>query len=398
MNQDKYVFAQLTSFLNRTQFNNYVRKYDGNRYVKHFTCWNQLLAMMFGQLSNRESLRDLIVTLEAHRSKQYHLGLGCEPIAKTTLASANQNRDCRIFEDFAFYMMKEACEKRTTNILNIPGKKYAFDSTTIPLCLSTFPWAKFRSKKGGVKAHVLYDIEAQVPSFYTVTTASKHDSTMMSSIPYEPNAYYIFDRAYDSFKELYKIHLMGSYYVVRAKTNIKYKVVKWKRRMPKNILKDAEVKLTGYLSEKKYPESFRLIRFYDEEEDREFTFLTNTKHLSAQEVADLYQKRWVIELFFKWLKQHLKIKKFWGTTENAVRIQISVAIITYCLVAIIQHDIELKRSTYEVLQILSISLTDKTHLRDLFDKTNFNDVKEQFDPLIPGLFNLLLTRPILTGH
>lgn len=387
MNQDKYVFAQLTSFLNRTQFNNYVRKYDGNKYVKHFTCWNQLLAMMFGQLSNRESLRDLIVAFEAHRSKQYHLGLGREPIAKTTLASANQNRDCRIFEDFAFYMMKEACEKRTTNILNIPGKKYAFDSTTIPLCLSTFPWAKFRSKKGGAKAHVLYDIDAQVPSFYTVTTASKHDSTMMSSISSEPNAYYIFDRAYDSFKELYRIHLMSSFYVVRAKTNLKYRMVKWKRRMPKNILKDAEVKLTGYLSEKKYPESFRLIRFYDEEEDREFTFLTNAKHLSAQEDADLYQKRWLIELFFKWLKQHLKIKKFWGTTENAVRIQISVAIITYCLVAIIQHDMDLKRSTYEVLQILSISLTDKTHLRDLFDKTNFNDVKEQFVPLIPGLFN-----------
>ena len=387
MNQDKYVFAQLTSFLNRTQFNNYVRKYDGNNYVKHFTCWNQLLAMMFGQLSNRESLRDLIVAFEAHRSKQYHLGLGREPIAKTTLASANQNRDCRIFEDFAFYMMKEACEKRTTNILNIPGRKYAFDSTTIPLCLSTFPWAKFRSKKGGVKAHVLYDIDAQVPSFYTVTTASKHDSTMMSSISSEPNAYYIFDRAYDSFKELYRIHLMSSFYVVRAKTNLKYRMVKWKRRMPKNILKDAEVKLTGYLSEKKYPESFRLIRFYDEEEDREFTFLTNAKHLSAQEVADLYQKRWLIELFFKWLKQHLKIKKFLGTTENAVRIQISVAIITYCLVAIIQHDMDLKRSTYEVLQILSISLTDKTHLRDLFDKTNFNDVKEQFVPLIPGLFN-----------
>ena len=177
------------------------------------------------------------------------------------------------------------------------------------------------------------------------------------------------------------------FYVVRAKTNLKYRMVRWKRRMPKNILKDAEVKLTGYLSEKKYPESFRLIRFYDEEEDREFTFLTNAKHLSAQEVADLYQKRWLIELFFKWLKQHLKIKKFWGTTENAVRIQISVAVITYCLVAIIQHDMDLKRSTYEVLQILSISLTDKTHLRDLFDKTNFNDVKEQFVPLIPGLFN-----------
>ena len=189
MNQDKYLFAQLTAFLNRTQFNNFVRKYDGNRYVKQFTFWNQLLAMMFGQLSNRESLRDLIVAFEAHRAKQYHLGLGRNPIAKATLAYANQHRDYRIFENFAFYIMREACEKRSINILEIPGKKYVFDSTTIPLCLATFPWAKFRRHKGGIKAHVLYDIEAQVPTFDTVTTASKHDSTAMYSIHYEPNAY-----------------------------------------------------------------------------------------------------------------------------------------------------------------------------------------------------------------
>ena len=233
------------------------------------------------------------------------------------------------------------------------------------------------------KVHVLYDIEAQVPAFYTVTTASKHDSTAMCSIHYELNAYYIFDRAYDSFKELYRIHLTDSFFVVR----LKYTMVKWKRRIPKNALTDAEVKMTGYLSEKKYPESFRLIRYYDEEDDREFIFLTNATHVSALDIANLYKKRWLVELFFKWLKQHLKIKRFWGTTENAVRIQISVAIITYCLVAIVQHDMQLKRSTYEVLQILSISLTDKTHLRDLFDKTNFNDVKELDCPLFEGLFD-----------
>ncbi|MFR1587004.1 MAG: IS4 family transposase [Phocaeicola dorei] len=364
-----------------------MRKYDGNCYVKHFTCWNQLLAMMFGQLSNRESLRDLIVALEAHQGKRYHLGLGREPIAKTTFTSANQNRDYRIFEDFAFYMMKEACEKRATNLLDVPGRKYAFDSTTIPLCLATFPWAKSRKKKGGVKAHALYDIEAQVPAFYTVTTASRHDSTAMSAINYEPNAYYIFDRAYDSFKELYRIHLTGSLFVVRAKSNLKCKFCKWKRRMPKNILSDAEVKLIGYTSEKKYPESFRVIRFYDEENDREFTFLTNAKRISALDVANLYKKRWLVELFFKWLKQHFKIKRFWGATENAVRIQISVAIITYCLVAIVQHDMQINRSTYEVLQIISIALTDKTPLQDLFNKTNFNYFKEQFNPFFPGLFD-----------
>ena len=226
MFQDKYVFAQLTAFLNRTQFNNYVRKYDGNRYVKHFTCWNQLLAMMFGQLSNRESLRDLIVAFEAHRAKQYHLGLGRKPIAKTTFASANQNRDYRIFEDFAFYMMEQARKKRVTDIFKLKGNVYAFDSTTIPLCLSVFWWAKFRKKKGGVKAHVLYDLEIQVPAFFHISTASVYDSKAMKEIPYESGSYYIFDRGYNAFKELFKVHQHESFFVVRAKKNLQYKCCK----------------------------------------------------------------------------------------------------------------------------------------------------------------------------
>ena len=387
MFQDKFVFSQLTSFLDRNHFNYLTSKYDGNKYVKHLTCWNQLLALMFGQLSNRESLRDVIVALEAHRSKCFHLGLGRKPIAKTTLATANQNRDFRIFEEFAFYMMTQAREKRATDIFKLGGKVYAFDSTTIPLCLSVFWWAKFRKKKGGVKAHVLYDLEAQVPAFYHITTASVYDSKAMPEIPYETGAYYVFDRGYNNFGELYRIQRMESFFVVRAKSNLQYRCVKWKRRLPKNILTDAEIELTVYKSRKDYPENLRLVRYYDEEQDREFMFLANAMDLTAQQIADLYKNRWQIELFFKWLKQHLKIKKFWGTTENAVRIQISAAITAYCLVAIIQHDMKLKRSTYEVLQILSMSLTDKTPLRELFDKTYSNDVKEQLGPLIPGLFD-----------
>ena len=387
MNKDKYVFAQLLEYLDYGKFRHLVDKYDGNRYVKHLTCWNQLVALMFGQLSNRESLRDVIVALEAHRSKCFHLGLGRKPIAKTTLATANQNRDFRIFEEFAFYMMTQAREKRATDIFKLGGKVYAFDSTTIPLCLSVFWWAKFRKKKGGVKAHVLYDLEAQVPAFYHITTASVYDSKAMPEIPYETGAYYVFDRGYNNFGELYRIQRMESFFVVRAKSNLQYKCVRWKRRMPKNILTDAEIELTVYKSRKDYPENLRLVRYYDEEQDREFMFLTNAMDLTAQQIADLYKNRWQIELFFKWLKQHLKIKKFWGTTENAVRIQISAAITTYCLVAVVQHDMQLKRSTYEVLQILSMSLTDKTPLRELFDKTYSNDVKEQFGPLIPGLFD-----------
>ena len=387
MNKDKYVFAQLLEYLDYDKFRHLVDKYDGNRYVKHLTCWNQLLALMFGQLSNRESLRDVIVAIEAHRSKCFHLGLGRKPIAKTTLATANQNRDFRIFEEFAFYMMTQAREKRATDIFKLGGKVYAFDSTTIPLCLSVFWWAKFRKMKGGVKAHVLYDLEAQVPAFYHITTASVYDSKAMPEIPYETGAYYVFDRGYNNFGELYRIQRMESFFVVRAKSNLQYRCVRWKRRMPKNILTDAEIELTVYKSRKDYPENLRLVKYYDEEQDREFMFLTNAMDLTTQQIADLYKNRWQIELFFKWLKQHLKIKKFWGTTENAVRIQISAAITAYCLVAIVQHDMKLKRSTYEVLQILSMSLTDKTPLRELFDKTYSNDVKEQLGPLIPGLFD-----------
>lgn len=387
MNKNKYVFAQLIEFLDKDKFRHLVDKYNGNRYVKSFTCWNQLLALMFGQLSNRESLRDVVVALEAHYTKCYHLGIGRNPIAKTTFASANQNRDYRIFENFAFFMMEQARKKQATDIFKLKGHVYAFDSTTIPLCLSIFWWAKFRKKKGGIKAHVLYDLEAQVPAYFHISTASVHDSKAIKYIPYESGSYYVFDRGYNAFKELYKIHLHESFFVVRAKKNLQFKCIRWRRRLPKNVLTDSVIELTDIITRQKYPERLRLVKYRDENQDREFVFLTNAFHLTSLEIAELYKNRWQVELFFKWLKQHLKIKKFWGTTENAVRIQISTAIISYCLVAIVQHDMQLERSTYEVLQILSISLTDKTCLKELFEKTNFNDVKELNSSLFPGLFD-----------
>ena len=387
MNKNKYVFAQLIEFLDKDKFRHLVDKYNGNRYVKSFTCWNQLLALMFGQLSNRESLRDVVVALEAHHTKCYHLGIGRNPIAKTTFASANQNRDYRIFENFAFFMMEQARKKQATDIFKLKGHVYAFDSTTIPLCLSIFCWAKFRKKKGGIKAHVLYDLEAQVPAYFHISTASVHDSKAIKYIPYESGSYYVFDRGYNAFKELYKIHLHESFFVVRAKKNLQFKCIRWRRRLPKNVLTDSVIELTDIITRQKYPERLRLVKYRDENQDREFVFLTNAFHLTSLEIAELYKNRWQVELFFKWLKQHLKIKKFWGTTENAVRIQISTAIISYCLVAIVQHDMQLERSTYEVLQILSISLTDKTCLKELFDKTNFNYIKELNSSLFPGLFD-----------
>ena len=386
MHKDKFVFSQLVSFLDRNKFNYIVRTYRGDKYVKHFTCWNQLLALMFGQLSNRESLRDLVIALDAHRSKCYHLGMG-KNVSKSSLARANQDRDYHIFEEYAYYLVNQARETRTTNIFDLSGHVYAFDSTTIDLCLSVFWWAKFRRRKGGIKVHTLYDVETQIPAFFHITEASVHDSKVMKEIPYEPGSYYIFDRAYNNFKMLYKIHQIGAYFVIRAKNNLQYRSIKWKRRLPRNVLSDLTIGLTGFYPKQYYPGSLRLVRYWDELQQREFVFLTNATHISALQVAELYKNRWQVELFFKWLKQHLKIKKFWGITENAVRIQIYAAICTYCLVAIVQHDMKLERSTYEVLQILSISLTDKTNLRELFSKTKFQNDKERNRLNGPNLFN-----------
>ncbi len=375
----------MASFLNRNKFNRIVAKYDGDKYVKHFTCWNQLLALMFGQLSNRECLRDLIVALDAHHSKCYHLGMG-KNVSKSSLARANRDRDYRIFEEFAYFLVNEARKKRATDIFKLNENVYAFDFTTIDLCLSVFWWAKFRKQKGGIKVHTLYDVETQIPAFFHITNASVHDSKAMKEIPYESGSYYIFDRAYNNFKMLYKIHQIGAFFVLRAKKNLQYKPVKWKRRFPKNVLSDMTIKLTGFYPSRYYAEPLRLVRYWDEEQKREFAFLTNQVHISSIQVAELYKNRWQVELFFKWLKQYLKIKKFWGTTENAVRIQIYAAICSYCLVAIVQKDMQLDRSTYEVLQRLSISLTNKTPLSDFFNKTKFQYDKERLGFNEPSLF------------
>ena len=387
MNKDKYVFAQFSAFLDHNKFRRLVDKYNGDFHVKHFTCRHQLLTLMFGQLSGRESLRDLTTVLDAHKSKCYHLGLGSSPASRNTLSVANQNRDYHVFEEYAFFMMDEARRKCATDIFMPGGKAYAFDSTTIPLCLSVFHWAKFRSRKGGVKAHVLYDLETHVPSFYHITTASVHDSKAMSAIPYESGSYYVFDRGYNAFAELFRINRLESFFVVRAKQNLKFKCVKWKRRMPENVLGDAEIEFAEEASFKKYPEKLRLVRFHDNEQNRDFAFLTNDFSLPSLKVADLYRNRWQVELFFKWLKQHLKIKKFWGVTENAVRIQMSVAIITYCLVAVVRNELKLERSTYELLQILSVSLTDKTPIRELFEKQEIEAPDVPVTPFLPGLFD-----------
>lgn len=385
MNKGKYVFSQLLSFLDPFVFLRISKKYGGDKYVKTFSCWNQLAVMMFGQLSNRESLRDLVLATHAHANKAFHLGFG-KHASKSTLADANANRDYRIFEEFAYRVMAEARQCRATEIFKLGGKVYAFDSSTIDLCLSVFSWALFRKKKGGIKLHTLYDIETQIPTFFHITPARNHDTRAMDAIPYEENSFYIFDRAYNDFGRLFTIDGVGAYFVVRGKKNNDFKPMRWKRRLPAGVMSDAVGYMDGQLTMSKYPEKIRRILYLDPESGRTFIFFTNALNINPLKVAELYHNRWQIELFFKWLKQHLKVKKFWGQTENAVRIQIYTAVTAYCMMAIVQKKMDVQRSIYEMLQLVSVSLTDTVELKTLFCKPNCNIVNEPDGSNEPTLF------------
>jgi hypothetical protein len=387
MNHGKYVFSQLTEFLPKRVFESIVVRYSGDKGVRFFSCWNQLLCMIFGQLTNRDSLRDLIVAIEAHSQKTYHLGFG-KSVTRSNLAKANEKRNSRIFQDFAYSLIDMARNKLKNDHFEIKGKVYAFDSTTIDLCLNVFWWAKFRKTKGGIKLHTLYDVTTQIPAFVHITAATVNDVNAMDVIPYENGAYYIFDRGYVDFDRLYRITLLSAYFVVRAKSNLQFK-----RLYSQNVDKTTGVqcdqigRLKGFYVSKDYPEKIRKVKFFDKEMNRTFVFLTNNMSLKAEEIALLYKNRWQIELFFKWIKQHLKVKCFWGNSENAVRIQIYSAIITYCLVAIVANDLKIERSTYEILQILGISLLDKTPVIELFTNIDYNNVKElNYNQLSLNLF------------
>ena len=385
MNKGKYVFSQLLSFLNPFVFLRISKKYCGDKYVKTFSCWNQLAVMMFGQLSNRESLRDLVLATQAHANKAFRLGFG-KAVTKSNLSKANNNRDYRIFAEFAYRVMSEARQCRATEIFKLGGKVYAFDSSTIDLCLSVFGWALFRKRKGGIKLHTLYDIETQIPTFFHITPARIHDTRAMDAIPYEENSFYIFDRAYNDFGRLFTINSVGAYFVVRGKKNNDFKPMRWKRRLPAGVMSDAVGYMDGQLTMSKYPEKIRRIQYLDPESGRTFIFFTNALNINPLKVAELYHNRWQIELFFKWLKQHLKVKKFWGQTENAVRIQIYTAVTAYCMMAIVQKKMDVQRSIYEMLQLVSVSLTDTVELKTLFCKPNCNIVNEPDGSTEPTLF------------
>jgi hypothetical protein len=379
MNQGKYVFAQLTIFLPARVFDRCVSKYSGNKWVKHFSCWNQMMCMMFGQLSGRESLRDLLITISAHTGKYYHLGFG-KNVSRSNLASANELRDCQIYETFAYEMI--AFASRTIKgdgdfSLNVPGNVYAFDSTTIDLCLNVFWWATFRTAKGAIKIHTLLDVKTSIPTFIHITEGSVHDVNALDVLTYEAGGFYIMDKAYVDFKRLNNIDMALAYFVTRAKENFSFtRVSSVRPDKAKGVICDQTVRLKGHKSREAYPKYLRRIKYFDAELKRYFVFITNNFDQSATEIALLYKYRWKVELFFKWIKQHLKIKSFWGTSFNAVKTQVYIAVSTYTLVAIIKNELKLKHSTYEILQILSVSLLDKTSLIDLLRSPIYQDVKD----------------------
>lgn len=380
MNQGKYVFAQLIEFLSHNDFIHCLSKYDGNYKVKTFTCWHQLLYMVFGQLSNRDSLSDLIVCLQSQQNKSYHLGMG-KGTSRANLAKANEKRDYRIYESFASTLVTQAQKLAIPEVafdLSIKAPVYAIDATVIDLCLDVFWWGKFRQHKAAVKLHSMFDVKTNIPTFIYITSGAIHEVKVLDLFPLETGSYYLMDKAYIDFARLRRFQKAGAFFVTRAKENFKF-VRLSSRPVDKSIgIKcDQTVRLKNQKVSLSFPETIRRLKYYDSEIKQEFVFITNNFEISALEIARLYKYRWAIELFFKWIKQHLKVKTFWGYSLNAVRIQIYTAMITYLLVAIVKHQLKLKQTQYEILQILSISLLCKTPLLELFSNTYPQYVKEQ---------------------
>ena len=387
MNQGTYLFSQLISIISPTSFKTCVKRYNGDYKTKHFNCWRQYLCMVFGQLTHRESLSDTILCLKANSNKLYHIGIG-EAIAKSTLSTANENRDWRIFADFAWILIKEAKQLYVAEKdleLSIDNPVFAIDASTIDMCLSLFQWANFRSTKAGIKLHVQLDLRSAIPEFIQITPAAIHEVNILDTISYQIDSFYILDRGYIDFKRLYRIHYSKAFFVIRAKDNLNFKCVRSnKKNKSLGILADQLIKIQGFYASQDYPEKIRRIKFYDDEHNRVLIFLTNNLELDATEIAKLYKHRWKIELFFKWIKQNLKIKTFWGTSENAVKVQIWIAISVYIIVAIAKKKYNLKQSLYEILQVISISIFDKVPIRELFS----NPIQQNFKELNRNQLNI----------
>lgn len=380
MNQGKYVFSQIMGLISHKRFQTIVNRHSGDYKVRDFSCWKQFLCMAFGQLTHRESISDTMLCLKANANKMYHIGVGAV-VSASTITRANEGRSYLIYEEFAMLLIKEAKQLYIAHDeleVTLKGNVFAIDATTIDLCLSTFYWATFRSTKSGIKLHTQLDLKTAIPEFILFSNAALHDVNALDVINFEANSFYIMDRGYVDYKRLYKIHVCNAFFITRAKDNMNYRrLYSHPKDKTKGILYDQTILLNNYYASKDYPEKMRLIKFRDEQTAKELIFLTNNFHLKAIEVAHLYKHRWRIELFFKWIKQHLKIKSFWGYSENAVKTQVWIAVSVYVLVAIAKKKFMLQQSLYEILQILSISIFEKMPINQLFQLTQLQYCKEQ---------------------
>ncbi len=373
MHQGHLVFSQVMDFAPIYEFHKCVERYHGNYKVKSFSCTDQFLSMAFAQLSYRESLRDIESCLRAMQPKLYHMGIRGN-VSRSTLADANENRDWRIYADFAQVLINIARKLYRDEDFGVELEEtvYALDSTTIDLCLSLFPWARFRKYKGAVKMHTLLDLRGNIPSMIWITDGKVHDLNILDELIPEPGAYYVMDRAYIDFLRLYSLHMFSAFFVIRAKKNFQYQRI-YSREVDKStgLRCDQTIRLTGPRSSEYYPEKLRRITFFDEKTSIKYVFLTNNFVASALTITLLYKSRWNVETFFKWIKQHLRIKKFYGNSSNAVKTQIWIAISTYVLVAILKKQLKLEASLYTILQILSVTLFHKEPISQVLTESNY---------------------------
>lgn len=378
MNKGQYVFSQLMSLVDSNEFERHVKRYKGNYRVRTFSCWHQFLCMSFGQLAKKDSLRDTVLCLESHENKLYHLGI-THGVSRTTLAEANEKRDYRIYEDFAQHLITEARQlyKQSDDTeLGLSNNIYAIDASTIDLCLSVFWWTPFRKTKAAIKLHTQIDIKCAIPTFIHISDGKYHEVNSLDIIEFESDAFYIMDKGYLDFKRLYQINQKNAFFVIRAKSNTSYyRLYSHQTDKTTGVKFDQTIKFKTPKSSKEYPDKLRLVKYYDKEQDKTFLFLTNNFDVEAFTIAALYKNRWKVELFFKWIKQHLQVLTFWGQSKNAVYAQIWIAVCNYLLIAILRKKLQTLHSMYEILQILSVSLFDKTPVNQLLIKTQLQKIE-----------------------
>ena len=369
----KLVFSQVMDFMPLHTFRRCVTRHQGDYKVKKFTCFDQYLCMAFAQITYRESLRDIEICLRAQEQKLYHMGIRGK-VSRSTIANANEQRNWKIYADLAYTLINTARKLYSDEsfAFELEQTAYALDATTIDLCLSIFPWARFRQNKGAIKLHTLLDLRCSIPTFIHISDGKLHEVNTLDIVPFEPGSFYVMDRGYLDFFRLYNLSQASAFFLIRAKSNLQCRRI-YSHPVDRSIglIYDQTIMLTGFYQSKDYPEKLRRVKYYDAETDLTFVFLTNNFNLPALTVAQLYRSRWQVELFFKWIKQHLRIKSFYGTSENAVKTQIWIAISVYVIVAILKKQLHLPYSLYTILQVLSVSVFERVPLYQLFTSANY---------------------------